>query len=69
MYEVRKAARTYRIYDRVNKRYVANTKDERAANDLAQDLLHSCAFEGAIPNFFLQDKRFGINLDKKNVSD
>ena len=65
MFEVRKSGKTYRVYDHARKRYICNTKNEERANNLAQDLLHSCGFEGEIPDFFLTGFKYGIPLSEK----
>ena len=62
MYEIRKAGKKYRVYDRVNERYVANTTDEEKAHTLVTNL--TCrGFEGDIPNFFYPKEKYGMNLD------
>jgi len=65
MYEIRKAGRMYRIYDRVNKQYVAHTNSKQTADKLATDTLHHCGFQGSIPNFFLKDLTYGVKMQKK----
>ena len=62
MYEIRKAGKKYRVYDRVNERYLANTTDEEKAHTLGTNL--TCrGFEGEIPNFFYSQEKYGMNLD------
>ena len=65
MYEIRKAGRMYRIYDRVNKQYVAHTNSKQTADELVTDTLHHCGFQGSIPNFFLRDLTYGVKIQKK----
>ena len=62
MYEVRKAGKKYRVYDRINKKYIANTKDEEKARTLVVNLL-CCGFEGDMPNFLINEK-YCLDLDK-----
>jgi len=67
MFEIRKAGKTFRIYDRERERYVAHTRDESLANNMITDKLKNCGFEGLIPDFMLRDLKYGLNLDKKNT--
>ena len=65
MYEIRKAGRKYRVYDRMNEQYVAHTSDQDKANDLMNNLVCS-GFEGNIPRFFFaSNQKYGMNLDRK----
>ena len=69
MYEIRKAGKKYRVYDRSNKRYVANTGNEDKAHSLVSSLI-SGGFEGDIPSFFFIDtEKFGINLDRNKYDE
>ena len=62
MYEIRKAGKKYRVYDRVNEKYIANTTNEEKAHTLVTNL--TCrGFEGDIPNFLINEK-YGLDLDK-----
>jgi pantothenate kinase len=65
MYEIRKAGKKYRVYDRISERYVANTRHEEKAHTLVNNL--TCkGFEGNIPAFFfVQKEKYGMNLDRK----
>ena len=63
MYEIRKAGKVFRIYDREHKQYVANTKNRDLANMFVSKLPFR-GFEGEIPAFFLKDTKYGINLDR-----
>ena len=67
MFEIRKAGKTFRIYDRERERYVAHTRDENLANSTITDKLKNAGFEGLIPDFMLRDLKYGLNLDKKNT--
>jgi hypothetical protein len=62
MYEIRKAGRIYRIYDKINKKYIAHTIDEDKANTTVSHL-HIKGWEGNIPAFMLAGLKYGINMD------
>ena len=50
------------MYDRVNVKYIANTRNEEKAHTLVTNL--TCrGFEGDIPNFFYSKEKYGMNLD------
>jgi len=51
MYEIRKYADLYRIYDKTNRIYIGYTKDENAANYFIYTILKKKGFEGNIPRF------------------
>ena len=50
MFEVRKSGNSFRVYDKIAKKYICNTTDEEKANDMAHNLLYTNGFEGEIPN-------------------
>lgn len=63
MYEVRKAGRMFRVYDKTNEKYVGYTKSEKTANR-KMNTLNARGFEGEIPKFFLNDgSEHGIDFD------
>ncbi len=64
MYEIRKAGKTYRIYDKENKKYIAYTKDKNKA-DTTISSLTTKGWEGNIPAFILSGLKYGINMDFK----
>jgi hypothetical protein len=68
MFEIRKAGKTFRIYDRERERYVAHTRNENLANSMVTDKLKNAGFEGSIPDFMLRDLKYGLNLDNKVTS-
>ena len=69
MFEIRKAGKTFRIYDRERERYVAHTRNENLANSMVTDKLKNAGLEGSIPDFMLRDLKYGLNLDKKVTSE
>jgi hypothetical protein len=69
MYEIRKAGKKYRVYDRSNERYVAHTSNEDKAHTLVNNLM-CCGFEGDIPSFFFSEReKFGLNLDRNKYDE
>ena len=70
MYEIRKASNTYRVYDKLNKKYVGYTKNKIVAEEMVSHGLIRGAFEGQIPqHFFSGYPKYGTNFDKKILSD
>ena len=65
MFEVRKSGNSFRVYDKIAKKYICNTTDEEKANDMAHNLLYTNGFEGEIPKFMTAGLKFGIPLDQK----
>jgi len=63
MYEIRKYADLYRIYDKTNRIYIGYTKDENAANYFIYTILKKKGFEGNIPRFLFVHLSYGINID------
>ena len=62
MYEIRKAGKINRIYDKINKKYIAYTKDEDKANTTISHL-YVKGWEGKIPAFMLAGLNHGLNMD------
>jgi|DEB0MinimDraft_4_1074332.scaffolds.fasta_scaffold23469_1 hypothetical protein len=62
MYEIRKAGKQFRIYDRNTKRYVGYTRNSLRAEEILYNL-QNAGFEGEIPSFMLDREGYGINFD------
>jgi len=67
MYEIRKAGKQFRIYDRNIERYVGYTKHSLQAEKILYNL-QNAGFEGEIPRFMLDRKGYGINFDNFDLS-
>lgn len=62
MYEIRKAGKIFRIYDRNVERYVGYTKNSLRAEEVLQNLQFA-GFEGEIPSFMFDREGYGIDFD------